>query len=118
MNNVYEQWWYREFVDSSDWVWDQLKGWEDDQGKGLADQTIRAIDSVGANLAEGTGRNTPGQICQFWRYAAGSAHEAIYWLERLLARRLLPIRDALPVKQKLQDALMELEQAIANIKKE
>lgn len=42
---------------------------------GMADQIRRAAESIGANLAEGCGRGTPGEMRQYTRIARGSAHE-------------------------------------------
>lgn len=50
----------------------------------LFGQLFRAISSVGANLAEGFGRNYSGSFKQFVGIARGSAFETEYWLEIML----------------------------------
>jgi four helix bundle protein len=50
----------------------------------LFGQLFRAISSVGANLAEGFGRNYSGSFRQFVGIARGSAFETEYWLEIML----------------------------------
>lgn len=50
----------------------------------LFGQLFRAISSVGANLAEGFGRNYSGSFRQFVGIARGSAFETEYWLEAML----------------------------------
>lgn len=50
----------------------------------LFGQLFRAISSVGANLAEGFGRNYSGSFRQFVGIARGSAFETEYWLEVML----------------------------------
>jgi len=50
----------------------------------LFSQLFRAISSVGANLAEGFGRNYSGSFRQFVGIARGSAFETEYWLEIML----------------------------------
>ena len=50
----------------------------------LFGQLFRAISSVGANLAEGFGRNYSGSFKQFVGIARGSAFETEYWLEVML----------------------------------
>jgi four helix bundle protein len=45
---------------------------------GLAAQLRRAAVSVGSNIAEGTGRNTAGELRQSLGYAQGSVHEIQY----------------------------------------
>lgn len=45
----------------------------------LADQLIRAIDSISANIAEGYSRSTGKDKARFMEYALGSAREARDW---------------------------------------
>lgn len=45
----------------------------------LADQLIRAIDSISANIAEGYSRSTGRDKARFMEYALGSAREARDW---------------------------------------
>jgi four helix bundle protein len=55
----------------------------------LGVQLQRAADLIGANLAEGFGRETDADRMRFLVIARGSATETEYWLERALARGLL-----------------------------
>jgi len=47
----------------------------------LADQIRRAAISIGANIAEGCGRNGDGELRRFLNIALGSANELRYLLE-------------------------------------
>jgi four helix bundle protein len=58
---------------------------------GLTSQMRRSAASVPTNLAEGSGRNTPGELKRFCRVSLGSANELDYQL--LLARDLGYIDD-------------------------
>jgi four helix bundle protein len=60
---------------------------------GLTSQLRRSAASIGANIAEGSGRRSNKEICRFLQIARGSASEAEYHL--LLARdlKLLPEED-------------------------
>jgi four helix bundle protein len=81
---------FRRFVTVADWVWETVSSWpvlaQDTVGK----QLIRAADSVGANLVEGDGRYSDAEGVRFFVIARASAREARYWLERAIARRLIP----------------------------
>ena len=65
-------------------IYDQLH-WEDK--KTMGNQFIRAIDSVGANIAEGYARYHYLDKVKFYYYSRGSLSEAInHWLDLLLER--------------------------------
>ena len=58
---------------------------------GLTSQLRRSAASIGANIAEGSGRRSSKEICRFLQIARGSASEAEYHI--LLARDLKLLRD-------------------------
>ena len=57
-----------------------------DEMYGLTSQLRRSAASIGANIAEGCGRRSDGEMCRFLQIARGSASEMEYHV--LLARDL------------------------------
>jgi four helix bundle protein len=52
-------------------------------------QLLRAVDSIGANIAEGGGRFNPADRRRFFIIARGSLFETEHWLTRAEERGLL-----------------------------
>jgi four helix bundle protein len=67
-------------------VYDATRAFPKDELYGLTSQLRRSVASIGANIAEGSGRRSNNEICRFLQIARGSASEAEYHL--LLARDL------------------------------
>jgi four helix bundle protein len=63
-----------------------------DEAYGLASQVRRSAASVGANIAEGCGRHSDGEMTRFLQIARGSASETEYHL--LLAKDLGFLQEA------------------------
>ena len=56
-------------------VYRRMQSWPKEEIYGLTAQARRAAVSIPANLAEGLGRGTPGEIPRFAQTALGSAYE-------------------------------------------
>jgi four helix bundle protein len=82
--------------------WPPLDQWT------LGAQLLRAIDSVGANIAEGAGRWHRRDQLRFIRNARGSLYETEHWIARAQARALLDERwdDALTETARLLSGLI------------
>lgn len=68
------------------------RGFPDEEKFGLTSQVRRAAISIGSNIAEGCGRDTPADLRRFLAIASGSATEVEFQLE--LARDLGFLVDA------------------------
>jgi four helix bundle protein len=70
--------------------------WKAPLGRPLADQLIRSVGSISANLEEGFGRGVQSKTYdQFLRYSLGSAREAEGWYYRsrqILSTDLMDLR--------------------------
>lgn len=95
---------YRLSEDLSDLIWVVVLTWSPFARDTLGKQLVRAIDSIGANIAEGTGRGTFADNRRFVRIARGSLNESKHWLRRAFKRDLLTakqIRDLKPLIDEL-----------------
>ena len=80
-----------------DLVWQDCQVlWQAPLGRPLADQLIRSVGSISANLEEGFGRGVQSKTYdQFLRYSLGSAREAEGWYYRsrqILSTALMELR--------------------------
>jgi four helix bundle protein len=73
----------------ADDVWDIVATWQALARDTVGQQIVRSADSIGANIAEGTGRGTALDNRRFVRMARGSLYETKHWLRRAYRRNLL-----------------------------
>lgn len=92
----------------ADKIWDVVSKWDYLARDTVGKQMIRAADSIGANIAEGTGRGTPQDNRRFIRMARGSLYETQHWLRRSYKRALLSkqqVADLKPIISELSPTL-------------
>lgn len=73
----------------ADTVWDTVVEWDSFAKATVGRQIVRAADSIGANIAEGTGRSGHKDVRRFACIARGSLNETKHWLRRAYHRGLL-----------------------------
>ena len=77
----------------SDEIWTIVIKWNVFARDTVGKQLVRAADSIGANIAEGTGRGTFVDNRRFVRIARGSLNETQHFLRRAYKRKLLDDKD-------------------------
>jgi four helix bundle protein len=73
----------------ADAIWNIVMQWEHFARDTIGGQMVRAADSIGSNISEGTGRGTLQENRRFIRIARGSLYETKHWLRRAYKRKLL-----------------------------
>jgi four helix bundle protein len=95
---------YRLSESIADEIWTIANAWKPFARDTLGKQIVRAADSVGANIAEGSGRGSSQDNRRFIRMARGSLCETQHWLRRAFKRKLLTARQI----EKLKPLIDEL----------
>jgi four helix bundle protein len=92
----------------ADAVWKKVVTWDEFAKDVIGKQMARAIDSIGANIAESYGRFNYGEKLQFLYYSRGSLFETKYWLNRALIRGLMPAEEVKDYTSRLSDVARQL----------
>lgn len=77
----------------ADDIWAIVLKWNVFARDTVGKQLVKAADSIGANIAEGTGRGTFVDNRRFVRIARGSLNETQHWLRRAYKRQLLSSKE-------------------------
>lgn len=80
---------YQVAEELADELWTIMRGWDAVAQNTVGQQMVRAADSIGANIAEGTGRKSYKDNQRFIKIARGSLYETQHWLRRAFTRKLL-----------------------------
>jgi four helix bundle protein len=84
---------YRLAAAIADELWGLVANWTPFDRWSIGMQLVRAADSVGANIAEATGRWHEPDKRRLLYVARGSLYETEHWLARAEARHLFPTEE-------------------------
>ena len=101
----------------SDLIWDIVSGWESFARYTIGRQLVNAADSIGANIAEGTGRGSFADNRRFAIIARGSLYEVKHWLRRSYKRNLLSEEQVTNLQQMINELTPKLSAYIRSIGK-
>ena len=73
----------------ADEIWIIVTDWDSLAKNTVGTQIIRSADSIGANLAEGSGRGSNQDYKRFIKISRGSLYETRHWLRRAFKRNPL-----------------------------
>lgn len=73
----------------ADKVWEEVICWNGFARGTVGKQLVSSIDSIGANIIEGTSRYSWKEEIHFLYIARGSLKEAKFWLRRAVNRKLI-----------------------------
>ena len=101
-----------------DLIWEIVLEWNSFARDTVGKQLVRAADSVGANISEGTGRGTYIDNRRFVRIARGSLNETKHWLRRAFKRHLLTTKQVNTVKPIIDELAPKLNAYLKSIGRE
>ena len=102
----------------ADQIWSIVIGWDVFARDTVGKQLVKAADSIGANIAEGTGRGSFVDNRRFVRIARGSLNETQHWLRRAYKRQLLndkEVRNLKPIIDELAPKLNAYLKSIGDV---
>jgi four helix bundle protein len=101
----------------ADKIWNIVLGWNNLATDTIGKQLIRSADSIGANIAEGSGRGTAIDNRRFLRMARGSLYETRHWLRRSKNRNLLTEEQIKVLSEIIKELTPKLNSYIGKVSK-
>lgn len=99
----------------ADAIWTIVLKWGHFERDTVGKQMVRSADSVGANIAEGTGRGSFQDNKRFAKIARGSLNETQHFLRRAFQRKLLSATDVKKLKPLVDNLAPQLNAYIKSI---
>lgn len=101
----------------ADFTWQIVIKWDHLSQNTIGRQLINSADSIGANIAEGTGRGSFADNRRFARIARGSLFEIKHWLRRAYKRKLLSDGEIVRIRELIDELTPKLSAYINSIGK-
>jgi four helix bundle protein len=92
----------------ADKIWKVVVKWDHFAKATVGEQIVDAVDGIGSNLAEGTGRGSLRDNRRFVKIARGSLYETKHWLRRAYRRKLLTDEEVCDLKPIVEELLPTL----------
>jgi four helix bundle protein len=100
----------------ADVIWEIVSRWDGFNRDTVGKQIVRSADSIGANIAEGTGRYGLQDNKRFGYISRGSLNETKHWLRRAFKRNLLSASEIDKLKPLIEELAPKLNAYINSIK--
>ena len=101
----------------ADLVWDIVTRWDNFAKNTIGRQLVNSADSIGANIAEGTGRGSFADNRRFAKIARASLFEVKHWLRRAYKRNLLTSQEIETLQELIKELTPKLSAYIRSIGK-
>jgi four helix bundle protein len=102
----------------ADFIWEIVIKWNRLAQDTVGRQLINSGDSIGANIAEGSGRGSFADNRRFARIARGSLFEVKHWLRRAYNRKLLSEAEVARLSELIEELTPKLSAYIKSIGKQ
>jgi four helix bundle protein len=106
---------YKLSEELADEVWKIVLRWNAFAKDTVGKQIVRSADSIGANIAEGTGRHNFQDNQRFVKIARGSLNETQHFLRRAFKRNLLTSADVKKLKPLVDNLAPQLNSYLKSI---
>ena len=106
---------YRLSEELADEVWKIVLRWNAFAKDTVGKQIVRSADSIGANIAEGTGRHNFQDNQRFVKIARGSLNETQHFLRRAFKRNLFTPADVKKLKPLVDNLAPQLNSYLKSI---
>jgi four helix bundle protein len=106
---------YKLSEELADEIWKIVSRWDAFAKDTVGKQIVRSADSIGANIAEGTGRHNFQDNRRFVKIARGSLNETQHFLRRAFKRSLLTPADVKKLKPVVDNLAPQLNSYLKSI---